>query len=196
MAATVVNKEFFGAAGVSDPYIFEPGLVGITRRVNFNIANVAASSANAFVGILKGMVVTAVRLEEVASGGKCVAGTVQLKIADKADSANDKAVGTTLAVGGSAPATSVQALSAPVVISEDSVVSLYSSAKQEAGGVIVTLIGYLPDGESVEHFSVVANDLKWRAGQTAEQLAANISGGDAYTANSGAAPIYPVAADQ
>lgn len=194
MAATEVSKDLFGAPGVSDPYVFEPGLVGIKRRINFNVANTAAGTVYEFLPLPKGMVVTAVRVEEVTSGGKCAAGTVTMKICDASESSADKAVGSAVTVGGSTAACSVQNLATPVVITANSVVSVVTSVNETAGGVIVTIIGYLSDGESIE--AVELELPTWRAGQTEEQFLANVSGGDPYNANRVGMPIYPVANDQ
>lgn len=191
MAATTVDNTLFGAAGVSDPYAFEPGLVGIKRRVNFNVANTAAGKTYAFIPVPKGMVITGVRFEEV---GKCVAGNVSLKICDAADSAADKAVGAAVAVGGSTAAYSVQNLATPVVVDKNSIVSLVTSAAETTGSVIATVLGYLADGESIE--AIEMEMPAWRGGQTEEQFLANVSGGDAYNANRAGTPIYPVANDQ
>lgn len=189
MATTAVNNDLFGAAGVSDPYAFEPGLVGIKRRINFNVANTTASAAYAFVPVPKGMVITGARVEEAA---KCGAGTVTLKICD--GTSEDIAVGAAVTVGGADAACSVQNFATPVVVAKNSVVCLVTSTAQTAGSVIVTVIGYLADGESIEAIDMELPT--WRAGQTEEQFLANVSGGDAYNANRNGAPIYPVANDQ
>ena len=189
MAVSTVDNTLFGAPGVSDPYAFEPGLVGIKRRINFNVAN-ASAAAYAFIPVPKGMVITGVRFEEAVKCG--ASGNLSLAICD--GSAADIAVGTAVAVGGSALACSVQNLATPVVVAKNSVVCLVPSAAQTAGSVIVTVLGYLADGESIEAVDLALPT--WRAGQTQDQFEANVSGGDAYNANREGAPIYPVYSDQ
>lgn len=186
MAITAVNNELFGAAGVSDPYAFEPGLVGIKRRVNFNVANSKAGIAYSLIPVPKGMVITGIRIEEPVGGAT---GTFTLKICD--GEAEDIAVGAAVTAG---TTPKVQNLATPVVVEKNSVVCLVTSAQLTAGSVVVTVIGYLADGESIE---AIEMDLPtWRAGQTDEQFMANVSGGDAYSANRNGAPIYPVGNDQ
>jgi hypothetical protein len=134
MAATVVSNELFGAPGMSDTVVFHPGLVGITRKISFAAANADASKAYAFIAVPKGFVITGLFAEETEA---CKAGTLTFKIADAADSANDKAVGSAVTVGGSAPARVAQNLATPVVANEGAIVSLISSVAQTDGTVDV-----------------------------------------------------------
>lgn len=174
MAATVVSNELFGAPGMSDPVVFHPGLVGITRKVSFAAAHADASKAYAFIAVPKGFVITGLFAEETEA---CKAGTLTFKIADAADSANDKAVGSAVTVGGSAPARVAQNLATPVVANEGAIVSLISSVAQTDGTVDVAIYGYTPWGDSLGN--VVTPDYR-ASGQTEADAEANRAGEDPF----------------
>ena len=200
MSATVVDKTIFGARGVSIPTVFEPGFVGLKRRINFNVANVTGGTAYAFVAIPKKFVVTGVLVKEFVSpmsGGestRCASGTVDLFIADPTDSSQNVSIGNTATtVGGDTMADQLQTVG-NVGVDANTLVCLKSSVAQKGGGIEVTIIGYTPDGDSVESFDI--GDVSWVNGQTEAQFIANISGGDPYTANAEGTPIYPVGNDQ
>ena len=174
MAATVVSNELFGAPGMSDPVVFHPGLVGITRKVDFAAANADASKAYAFIAVPKGFVITGIFAQE---NEACAAGTLTFKIADAADSASDKAVGSAVTVGGSALARSAQNLATPVVADEGAIVSLISSVKQTDGNVDVAIYGYTPWGDSLGN--VVTPDYR-ASGQSASDAEDNRAGQDPF----------------
>ena len=173
MAATVVNQTIFGAPGVSDPVMFNPGLVGITRKIDFSATNVTASTYHAFIAVPKGFVITGAFVQE---NKKCAAGNLSFKIADAADSTNDKAVGSAVTVGGTTLARSAQNATSPIVLNDGAIVSLTTSVAQSKGEVEVAIYGYTPWGDSLDN--VITPD--YRTGQSADDEAKNRAGKDPF----------------
>lgn len=174
MAATVVDNTLFGAAGVSDPVVFHPGLVGITRKLNFTASNAAASTAYSFIAVPKGFVITGLFAQENA---KCDSGTLTMKIADAADSTKDAAVGSAITVGASALARAAQNLATPIVLNEGAVIYITSSVKQEDGEVDIAVYGYTPWGDSLDN--VVTPGYR-ASGQTTNDAESNRAGTDPF----------------
>lgn len=174
MAATVVDNTLFGAPGVSDPVVFHPGLVGITRKVNFAAANAKAGTAYAFVAVPKGFVVTGLFVQETS---KCASGTLAFKIADAADSTKDVSVGSAVTVGGATLVREAQNLATPVVADDGAVLCIVANADQEEGGVDVAVYGYTPWGDSLDN--VVTPDYR-ASGQSDTDAADNRAGTDPF----------------
>lgn len=91
MSALTTNTTLLAADGVSDPKVGYPGLVAISKKVNFAQSNAVAATNYEFLDIPEGFVLEKVVVKELV---KCPSGTITLKT--KSDSAT---VGSAVTVG-------------------------------------------------------------------------------------------------
>ena len=108
MSALTTDTTMLAADGVSDPKVGYPGLVAISKKVNFAQKNAAASTNYEFLDIPEGFVMTAAMVKEIE---KCPSGTLTLKT--KSDSAT---IGSAVTVGSTNLAKEILAPAADVDI--------------------------------------------------------------------------------
>ena len=202
MAATTPATILFGAAGATDPVMFHPGLVCIKRKFDFGATplDISEDGANqALFGIPKSFVAIGAFFESCADkAGKfpSASGTVALKVADTTAGADIPIGGTftpsasaykrqtilngyTATVGQSATTVDGGPVAFDSVDSTTGKLLAFATfgADQTQGAITVGIIGFVPDGDSLEN--VVTPSYR-DAGQTAQ----NAAGIDPYQGNS------------
>lgn len=188
MALTTPKTTLFGAPGASDPVVLHPGLVCIKRKFDFSDTPVDITNDGAdqtLFGIPKSFVVLGAFFESDADKGgayPATAGTVTLKIADSTGGA-DVAIGTAFAPSATAYKRTTALLSAAKAFdSVDSTAGTLPAfatfgANMTKGVVTVGLIGFVPDGDSLNN--VVTPEYR-ASGQTQT----NVAGVDPYQISS------------
>ena len=168
MSALTTDTTMLAADGVSDPKVGYPGLVSLSKRVNFVQKNAAASTNYEFLDLPEGFVMTAAMVKEIE---KCPSGTITLKT--KSDSAT---IGAAVTVGSSTLARSIMrpvadsktgdvyvstakaswtgsdavklatASGGEKIIDEGDMLCIVPSVAMAVGEVEVVVVGFMPDG--------------------------------------------------
>lgn len=168
MSALTTDTTMLAADGVSDPKVGYPGLVSLSKRVNFAQKNAAASTNYEFLDLPEGFVMTAAMVKEIE---KCPSGTITLKT--KSDSAT---IGAAVTVGSSTLARSIMrpvadsktgdvyvstakaswtgsdavklatASGGEKIIDEGDMLCIVASVAMAVGEVEVVVVGFMPDG--------------------------------------------------
>ena len=168
MSALTTDATMLAANGVSDPKVGYPGLVSLSKRVNFVQKNAAASTNYEFLDLPEGFVMTAAMVKEIE---KCPSGTITLKT--KSDSAT---IGAAVTVGSSTLARSIMrpvadsktddvyvstakaswtgsdavklatASGGEKIIEAGDMLCIVASVAMAVGEVEVVVVGFMPDG--------------------------------------------------
>lgn len=154
MSALTTNTTLLAADGVSDPKVGYPGLVAISKKVNFAQAAAAAATNYEFLDIPEGFVLEKVMVKELE---KCPSGTITLKT--KSDSAT---IGSAVTVGSTNLArafldpatvtakdtvgTGTVSASQPRAFASGDMLCIVASVAMAVGEVEVVIVGYFPDG--------------------------------------------------
>ena len=168
MSALTTDTTMLAADGVSDPKVGYPGLVALSKRVNFAQKNAAASTNYEFLDIPEGFVLEKVMVKELE---KCPSGTITLKT--KSDSAT---IGSAVTVGSTNLAKAIMTPAADtktgdVYVSTGTswtasskmqlltgagggkdfaagdMLCIVASVAMAVGEVEVVIVGYFPDGD-------------------------------------------------
>lgn len=177
MATTSTAKTLFGAPGASDPVMFHPGLVCIKRKFDFSVTPLDVSEVGAnqeVFGIPKSFVAIGAFFEsgKDKNGKYPAAEAVTLKVADLTATANDITIGAaftpsnsaykrqTLLNGyaGTVASTTATITGGPAVFDavdsdtgERRAYLALGSADRTQGSLCVSIIGFVPDGDSLEN---------------------------------------------
>lgn len=161
-----VNETLFGAAGVSDPIVFEPGLTGIMRKVDFAKANTTAGAFNALIAVPKSFVVTGAFIE-LSGGADCGAVTVQKGEAETA---------LVTATAGEATVRAAANLAAADVCADGAMYTFKTANAATTGVAKIVVYGYQPYGDSLGNVVTPA----YRKGQTDADAGMNRGAIDAH----------------
>lgn len=168
MSALTTDATMLAADGVSDPKVGYPGLVAISKKVNFAQKNAAASTNYEFLDIPEGFVLEKVMVKEIE---KCPSGTLTLKT--KSDSAT---IGSAVTVGSTNLAraflnpatvtakdtagTGTVSASQPRTFASGDMLCIVASVAMAIGEVEVVIVGYFPDGEDSRY--TPTRSVPWR----------------------------------
>lgn len=162
------NPDYFGSLGCGNPEVFKPGLIALRRTIDFAIAPIGEETGgmnHEFLALPAGLIVTGMLIKEVE---QCSSGTLTISEVGS----NFRAIETV--VGGNTLSRTWEDFSADLY--EGGMVAISSATKIETGKVEFTVIGYLPDGDSLDN-KVLEVPYK-----NTLQTVDNVSGGDLYLA--------------
>lgn len=171
------NPDYFGAQGCGNPEVFYPGFAAVKRSVDFSVSPLDPGSGlgdnGSFLALPSMMVVQGILVKEVE---KCSQGT--LKVVQIPATANGSPVqAASVSVGNSTPAKAWSDTLGDTLLDKGAMLALSCTSGLTAGKVEVTVVGFVPDGDSRDNFELPT---PYKA---TVQTVDNVSGGDLYLAN-------------